>query len=78
MGCLITTFNFRDAEASAEQVRKDNNGNGRISDCRLRIVMQKKQIEIMVIESCRKGAGENKIINDREKMIRMLKDARCT
>ncbi|GBB84571.1 hypothetical protein RclHR1_11130008 [Rhizophagus clarus] len=71
----ILTWGDETSEASAERVRKENNGNGRIPDCRLRIVMQKKQVEIMVIESCRKGADENKILNDREKMIRMLKDA---
>ncbi|CAG8702033.1 2119_t:CDS:2, partial [Racocetra fulgida] len=61
--------------ASAERIHKENNRNGRIPDFRLRIVIPKRKVEIMVGESCRNGADDNKVTGDREKMIRMMKDA---
>ncbi|CAG8764289.1 1666_t:CDS:2, partial [Racocetra persica] len=71
----ILTWGDETSEASAERIHKENNRNGRIPDFRLRIVIPKRKVEIMVGESCRNGADDNKVTGDREKMIRMMKDA---
>ncbi|CAG8662009.1 1704_t:CDS:2 [Ambispora gerdemannii] len=72
----ILTWGDETSEASAERIHKENNRNGRIPDFRLRVVIPKRKVEIMVGESCRNGADENKVTGDREKMIRMMKDVK--
>ncbi|CAG8578124.1 9815_t:CDS:2, partial [Racocetra fulgida] len=54
--------------------------NGRIPDFRLRVVIPKKKVEIMVGESCRNGADENKDAEERlerEIVNYKIKDINC-
>ena len=58
------------SESSAKQVRNNGSGNGHISDYQLWVITpwggRKKSLEILIAESCRETADNNKISNNKE------------